>query len=87
MRMRSQIGTAVLRVASPELQGFVREEFVRLARDDTRTAAGLIAGAGEPLRAILLPLLEQVPLDKRMEIARQLEEEGVEVTIPDIAPK
>ena len=84
MRMRSQIGTAVLRVASPKLQGYIREEFVRLARDDTRTAAGLIAGAGEPLRAILVPLLERVGPDRRADIARQLDEENFEVTIPGV---
>jgi O-antigen ligase len=87
MRMRSQVGTAVLQVASPELQGYVRDEFVHLARDDSRTAAGLIAGAGEPLRGILLGLLERVGLDQRTEIARQLDEDGVDVKVPGVPEK
>lgn len=87
MRMRSQLGTAVLRVAGPELRSFVKAEFVLLARDDPRTAAGLLAGAGEPLRAVLVPLLEGIDLDGRAEIARQLADANVDIRIPGVPEK
>ena len=84
MRSRSQVASALLPLVGPELQGYIRAEFVHMARDDGLSAVSVLLGSGEELRALLIPLLAEVGVDQRKEIAARLAYEGSDIVVPGV---
>lgn len=82
--LRNRAALPLLDRFSPDARTRVLTEFADMARDDTYQAASAYVRADPKLRAVLLPLLTQVPVDKRTLFARYLRNANITVTIPGV---
>jgi hypothetical protein len=84
MPTRAARALPLLDIMPPELRDQVRREFVNLVRDDTDKAARIFLRLNSSTRNAALPMLAQVPLEKRLAFAHRLDAAGLDVEVPGV---